>query len=57
MPWKTRKSSRGGWDIVRADTGRVVGHSDTKKDAEASVRARYANSPEARRNARRGRKK
>ena len=43
MPWTTRKSSKGGYDIVRADTGKKVGHSDTKAKAQASVRARYAN--------------
>lgn len=41
MPWSVRKSSRG-WDIVRSDTGKVVGHSTSKGKAEASVRARYA---------------
>ncbi len=44
MPWKTRKAKGGGWDIVRADTGKKVGHSATKEKAQASVRARYANS-------------
>lgn len=42
MPWSVKKSSRGGYDIVRKDTGKVVGHSETKAKAEASVRARYA---------------
>jgi hypothetical protein len=42
MPWKVKKG-KSGWLIVRADTGEVVGHSDTKKKAQASVRARYAN--------------
>lgn len=46
MPWKTKKASGGGYDIVRSDTGVKVGHSDTKAKAEASVRARYANSPD-----------
>lgn len=43
MPWKTKKSKSGGYDIVRADTGKKVGHSTTKAKAQASVRARYAN--------------
>lgn len=43
MPWKTRKNKNGGYDIVRSDTGKVVGHSTTKAKADASVRARYAN--------------
>ena len=47
MPWKTKKASGGGYDIVKSDTGEVVGHSETKDKAEASVRARYANAPEA----------
>ena len=53
MPWKTKKSPKGGYDIVRKGTGKVVGHSATKAKAEASVRARYANSPEARSQSRR----
>ncbi len=48
MPWAVKKSKGKGWDIVRSDTGEVVGHSDTVEKAKASVRARYANSgPEA----------
>lgn len=43
MPWGVRKSKRGGYDIVRKDTGRKVGHSTSKAKAKASVRARYAN--------------
>ncbi len=43
MPWKVKKSAGPGYDIVKADTGKKVGHSDTKKEAEASVRARFAN--------------
>ena len=43
MPWKVRKSSGGGYDIVKADTGKKVGHSTSKAKAEASVRARYRN--------------
>ena len=42
MPWKAVKSSGPGWDIVVIATGKVVGHSDNKEDAEASVRARFA---------------
>ena len=42
MPWKVIKSTGPGWDIVKISTGKVVGHSDNKEDAEASVRARYA---------------
>jgi hypothetical protein len=41
MPYKViRQGSR--WAIVRRDTGKVVGHSDSKAKAEASVRARMA---------------
>lgn len=43
MPWTVKKSKgSAGYDIVRSDTGRKVGHSDTKAQAQASVRARYA---------------
>ena len=41
MPWKT--GGPGGKEIIRADTGKVVGHSTSHKKAAASVRARYAN--------------
>lgn len=43
MPWKVKKAKGGGYDVVKADTGKKVGHSDTKAKAQASVRARYAN--------------
>jgi hypothetical protein len=49
MPWKTKKASGGGYDIVKSDTGEKVGHSDTKAKAEASVKARYANSKDTKR--------
>ena len=42
MPWKVVKA-KSGWDIIKSDTGKKVGHSATKAKAEASVRARYAN--------------
>lgn len=50
MPWIVKKG-RGSrpWKIVREDTGQVVGSSMTEEQARASVRARYAKSPEARR--------
>ena len=41
MPWAAKKLG-GKWRIVRADTGKVVGTSTSKKKAEGSVRARYA---------------
>lgn len=41
MPYDI-KSVNGGFDIVKKDTGKVVGHSKTRKDAEASIRARFA---------------
>lgn len=43
MPYKVVK--RGGkkpWKIIKTDTGKVVGSSATKAQAQASVRARYA---------------
>lgn len=44
MPWSVRKSGKG-YAIVRGKgkNAKVVGHSKTKKKAQASVRARYAN--------------
>ena len=42
MPWSLKKNPKGGWDIIKSDTGKKVGHSDTKEKALASVRARYA---------------
>lgn len=39
MPWKAV-----GNKIVRADTGKVVGHSKDHATAVKAVRARYANS-------------
>ena len=42
MPYSVRKSSKGGYDIVNKETGKKVGHSDTKAKAESSVRARLA---------------
>jgi len=38
MPWKAV-----GKNIIRADTGEVVGHSTSHGKAAASVRARYTN--------------
>ena len=46
MPWRVGRKTPRGWEIVRADTGTVVGYSKTREKAAASVRARYANSPE-----------
>ena len=43
MPWSVRKSRGPGYDIIKSDTGAKVGHSATKAEAEASVRARYSN--------------
>jgi hypothetical protein len=41
MPYSVRKQGDQ-WAIVRKDDGKVVGHSDSKAKAEASVRARMA---------------
>lgn len=38
MPWKAV-----GKNIIRADTGKVVGHSSSNMMAKRAVRARYAN--------------
>lgn len=53
MPWKVGRKTQKGWEIIRADTGQVVGYSETRENAAASVRARYANSPEFNRYTRR----
>jgi hypothetical protein len=42
MPWTVGAKTLKGYPIKRADTGEVVGYSDTKEKAKASVRARYA---------------
>ena len=44
MPYSLKKSSKGGYDIVKKTTGKKVGHSDTKTKAQASIRARHAGS-------------
>ncbi len=41
MPWAVRKQGNK-WAIIRSDTKKVVGMSDTVEKAKASVRARYA---------------
>jgi len=41
MPYSVRKSGTK-YQIVNKDTGKVVGTSDSKAKAEASIRARYA---------------
>ena len=41
MPYVARKQGKK-WAIVHAHTGKVVGHSDSKKKAQASARARNA---------------
>jgi hypothetical protein len=44
MPWKTGKQTSKGWQILKKEGTRwkVVGHSDTKQDAQSSIRARRA---------------
>ena len=41
-PWHVGEKTKKGWPIKRADTGEVVGYSDTLGKAQASVRARYS---------------
>jgi hypothetical protein len=41
MPYKIEKR-KNKWAIIEISTGKVVGDSDTKADAEASARARLA---------------
>jgi len=43
MPYKIEKRSGGRpYKIINKDTGKVVGSSKTKSDAQASIRARWA---------------
>ncbi|MFW6121422.1 MAG: hypothetical protein ACOC80_11065 [Petrotogales bacterium] len=44
MPWKVGNKTTKGWQILKKENGRwkVVGYSNTKKNASESVRARYA---------------
>ena len=42
MPYTITQTGPSEWTIKNRDTGKVVGRSKTKKDAEASVRARMA---------------
>lgn len=37
MPYKIRRSKKGGWDIIKKTTGKVVAHSDTMTKAKASI--------------------
>lgn len=47
MPWHVKKrSGKRPYKIIKSTTGEVVGSSTSKADAEASERARYANSPD-----------
>lgn len=46
MPYTIRAAKGGGYDIVRSDTGKVVGHSDTIQKAKASKRIREEKSGE-----------
>lgn len=41
MPYNIRRH-KNKYEIVKADTGKVVGTSTTRADAEASIRARHA---------------
>ena len=46
MPWKLGKHVEGkGWEILKADADKVVGHSRSKEMAMASIRARHAHMP------------
>ena len=40
MPYSIKK--RNGYDIINKDTGKKVGHSDSRAKAESSVRSRLA---------------
>lgn len=43
MPYKLQKTKGGKYQVVRADTGRVLGKAKPKAAAEAQLRALYAN--------------
>lgn len=44
MPYKVEKrTGQKPFKIVKSDTGKVVGSSDTKAKAQDSIRARHAN--------------
>ena len=43
MPYKTvKRKGKKPWKIIALNTGKVVGSSTTKKNAQASIRARNA---------------
>jgi len=43
MPYKIEKrKGKKPWKIINEDTGKVVGSSESKAKAQASIRARYA---------------
>ena len=41
MPWHVGHKTKKGWPILRTDTQEIVGYSQSKWKAEASVRIRY----------------
>lgn len=45
MPWIAKKQGNK-WVIIRKTDGKIVGHSESKEKAEASIRARYVNTKE-----------
>ena len=45
MPYTIKAAKGGGYDIVRTDTGKVVGHSDTIGKAKTSKRIREEHPP------------
>lgn len=47
MPYKIRKSKKGGWDIVKKTTGEVVGHSTNIHKAKASIGYRMSGEKKA----------
>lgn len=50
MPWRVEKrDGKRPYKIINKDTGKVVGSSSSRQAARASVKARYANKPQARR--------
>lgn len=48
MPWEVKKQGSGDepFKVIKSDTGRVVSSHETRKEAEAHVKALYANADE-----------
>ena len=43
MPYGTRKDPKGGVNVVKKTTGKVVGHTTSERKAKRMIRAIHAN--------------